>query len=220
MSGNYSESRVLTTRPPANPRAPSPPLSSLLGSPRHRQNNFFCFCVCFRICNLSLLKGTMNRKYFAAEGPHSGPKPLVFRLLIKRTATCFFLHRGELLLWDLTQSWRRKYTLFSGSSEGQNHSRIVFNLCPLQTEEDKHAAFHINGQRCKNSLFCIQYCILVIYDLDRIRGLFQTVISSHTSPHPQVPISKLLFLIGIKYISSESKGKGRNNQDVFLLKQV
>lgn len=25
----------------------------------------------------------------------------------------------------------------SGSSEGQNHSRIVFNLCPLQTEEDK-----------------------------------------------------------------------------------
>uniref|UniRef100_A0A671FGP8 Gem-associated protein 5 n=1 Tax=Rhinolophus ferrumequinum TaxID=59479 RepID=A0A671FGP8_RHIFE len=44
---------------------------------------------------------------------------------------------GELLLWDLTQSWRRKYTLFSASSEGQNHSRIVFNLCPLQTEDDK-----------------------------------------------------------------------------------
>ncbi|XP_058533541.1 gem-associated protein 5 [Ochotona princeps] len=44
---------------------------------------------------------------------------------------------GELLLWDLTQSWRRRYTLFSTSSEGQNHSRIVFNLCPLQTEDDR-----------------------------------------------------------------------------------
>ncbi|XP_014685583.3 gem-associated protein 5 isoform X2 [Equus asinus] len=44
---------------------------------------------------------------------------------------------GELLLWDLTQSWRRKFTVFSASSEGQNHSRIVFNLCPLHTEDDK-----------------------------------------------------------------------------------
>ncbi|XP_042553568.1 gem-associated protein 5 isoform X1 [Dipodomys spectabilis] len=49
-------------------------------------------------------------------------------------SSCF---GGELLLWDLTQSWRRKYTLFSTSAEGQNHSRIVFNLCPLQTEDDK-----------------------------------------------------------------------------------
>ncbi|XP_042637665.1 gem-associated protein 5 [Orycteropus afer afer] len=44
---------------------------------------------------------------------------------------------GELLLWDLTQSWRRKYMLFSASSEGQTHSRIVFNLCPLQTEDNR-----------------------------------------------------------------------------------
>ncbi|XP_012664133.1 gem-associated protein 5 isoform X2 [Otolemur garnettii] len=49
-------------------------------------------------------------------------------------SSCF---GGELLLWDLTQSWRRKYTLFSASSEGQNHSRIVFNLCPLQTDDDR-----------------------------------------------------------------------------------
>nr|XP_012610926.2 gem-associated protein 5 [Microcebus murinus]XP_020139282.1 gem-associated protein 5 [Microcebus murinus] len=49
-------------------------------------------------------------------------------------SSCF---GGELLLWDLTQSWRRKYALFSASSEGLNHSRIVFNLCPLQTEDGK-----------------------------------------------------------------------------------
>ncbi|KAM6224638.1 gem-associated protein 5 [Rhynchocyon petersi] len=45
---------------------------------------------------------------------------------------------GELLLWDLNQSWRRNYTLFSASSEGNTHSRIVFNLCPLQTEDNKN----------------------------------------------------------------------------------
>ncbi|XP_075397994.1 gem-associated protein 5 isoform X3 [Tenrec ecaudatus] len=44
---------------------------------------------------------------------------------------------GELLLWDLSQSWRRKYTLFNASWEGQSHSRIVFNLCPLQTDDNK-----------------------------------------------------------------------------------
>ncbi|XP_054424101.1 gem-associated protein 5 isoform X2 [Pteronotus mesoamericanus] len=54
--------------------------------------------------------------------------------LTQLVSSCF---GGELLLWDLTQSWRRKYTLFSASSEGQNHSRIVFNLCPLQTEDGK-----------------------------------------------------------------------------------
>lgn len=27
--------------------------------------------------------------------------------------------------------------LFSSSAEGHNHSRIVFNLCPLQTEDGK-----------------------------------------------------------------------------------
>lgn len=89
----------------------------------------------------------MNRKYFAAEGPHSGPKPLVFRLLMKENCYLFFLYRGELLLWDLTQSWRRKYTLLSGSSEGQNHSRIVFNLCPLETEDDKQLLLSISMDR-------------------------------------------------------------------------
>ncbi|XP_027697804.1 gem-associated protein 5 isoform X2 [Vombatus ursinus] len=47
-------------------------------------------------------------------------------------SSCF---GGELLLWDLTHSGKRKCTLFSTSSEGQNHSRIVFNLCSVQTEE-------------------------------------------------------------------------------------
>nr|KAF6480142.1 gem nuclear organelle associated protein 5 [Molossus molossus] len=67
-----------------------------------------------------------ERLWLTLHWPKDQPTQLV--------SSCF---GGELLLWDLTQSWRKKYTLFSASSEGQNHSRIVFNLCPLQTEDDQ-----------------------------------------------------------------------------------
>ncbi|XP_036766192.2 gem-associated protein 5 isoform X2 [Manis pentadactyla] len=67
-----------------------------------------------------------ERLWLALHWPKEQPTQLV--------SSCF---GGELLLWDLTQSWRRKYSLFSASSEGLNHSRIVFNLCPLQTEDGK-----------------------------------------------------------------------------------
>lgn len=65
------------------------------------------------------------------------PTITYFQIACERGLTFIFPYRGELLLWDLTQSWRRKYSLFSASSEGLNHSRIVFNLCPLQTEDGK-----------------------------------------------------------------------------------
>lgn len=53
--------------------------------------------------------------------------------------------RGELLLWDLTQPGKRKWTLL-GSSEGQNHSRIVFNLCSVKHQE-KELLFSISMDR-------------------------------------------------------------------------
>ncbi|KAI6076913.1 hypothetical protein LUU34_00454600 [Aix galericulata] len=52
---------------------------------------------------------------------------------------------GELLLWDLTQPGKRKWTLL-GSSEGQNHSRIVFNLCSMK-HQDKELLFSISMDR-------------------------------------------------------------------------
>ncbi|NXX93521.1 GEMI5 protein, partial [Centropus bengalensis] len=52
---------------------------------------------------------------------------------------------GELLLWDLTQAGKRKWTLL-GSSEGQNHSRIVFNLSSV-TRQDKELLFSISMDR-------------------------------------------------------------------------
>ncbi|NWV64344.1 GEMI5 protein, partial [Malurus elegans] len=52
---------------------------------------------------------------------------------------------GELLLWHLTQPGKRKWTLL-GSSEGQNHSRIVFNLSSVK-HQDKELLFSISMDR-------------------------------------------------------------------------
>ncbi|XP_053147146.1 gem-associated protein 5 isoform X2 [Hemicordylus capensis] len=53
---------------------------------------------------------------------------------------------GELLQWDLTQSGKRKWELLGASSEGQNHSRIVFNLCSLRAES-RELLFSISMDR-------------------------------------------------------------------------
>ncbi|KAM4039958.1 LOW QUALITY PROTEIN: gem-associated protein 5 [Anomaloglossus baeobatrachus] len=66
-----------------------------------------------------------ERLWLTVHWPHGHPTQIV--------SSCF---GGELLLWDLTRSGKQKWTLL-GSSEGQNHSRIVFNLCSLVTEEGK-----------------------------------------------------------------------------------
>ncbi|XP_007423364.1 gem-associated protein 5 isoform X2 [Python bivittatus] len=58
-------------------------------------------------------------------------------------SSCF---GGELLKWDLTQLGKRKWELLGTSSEGQNHSRIVFNLCTLQVE-DRQLLFSISMDR-------------------------------------------------------------------------
>ncbi|NXM62282.1 GEMI5 protein, partial [Illadopsis cleaveri] len=52
---------------------------------------------------------------------------------------------GELLLWNLTQPGKRKWTLL-GSSEGQNHSRIVFNLSSVK-QQDRELLFSISMDR-------------------------------------------------------------------------
>ncbi|XP_041253525.1 gem-associated protein 5 isoform X1 [Onychostruthus taczanowskii] len=52
---------------------------------------------------------------------------------------------GELLLWNLAQPGKRKWTLL-GSSEGQNHSRIVFNLSSVK-HQDRELLFSISMDR-------------------------------------------------------------------------
>ena len=130
------------------------------------------FVHIFSICNFSLLKRQQIILQLWAQT--LSQQSLVFRLFVKEPMLMFFLHRGELLQWDLTQSWRRKYTLFSASSEGQNHSRIVFNLCPLQTEDDKQLLLSTSMDRDVRMLIFTQHCRAAVYNLGGMRGLFQS----------------------------------------------
>ncbi|KAM4675681.1 gem-associated protein 5 [Discoglossus pictus] len=68
-----------------------------------------------------------ERLWLTLHWPHGHPTQIL--------SSCF---GGELLLWDLTRSGKQKWSLLgSGGAEGQNHSRIVFNLCSLVTEEGR-----------------------------------------------------------------------------------
>ncbi|XP_042304465.1 gem-associated protein 5-like [Sceloporus undulatus] len=58
-------------------------------------------------------------------------------------SSCF---GGELLQWDLIQPGKRKWELLGTSSDGQNHSRIAFNLCSLEVE-DKELLLSISMDR-------------------------------------------------------------------------
>ncbi|KAK2828028.1 hypothetical protein Q5P01_019062 [Channa striata] len=49
-------------------------------------------------------------------------------------SSCF---GGELVLWDLTRSGKQRWTLLGASSEGQNHSRIVFNTSSVQLQDGR-----------------------------------------------------------------------------------
>uniref|UniRef100_A0A665TTQ9 Uncharacterized protein n=1 Tax=Echeneis naucrates TaxID=173247 RepID=A0A665TTQ9_ECHNA len=48
-------------------------------------------------------------------------------------SSCF---SGELVLWDLTKSGKQKWALL-GSSDSQNHSRIVFNMSSVRLQDSK-----------------------------------------------------------------------------------
>ncbi|XP_056372778.1 gem-associated protein 5 isoform X2 [Hyla sarda] len=97
-----------------------------------------------RIWSSSTGKGIMTLKLPYLKRRGGGMDPMVKERLwltvhwprgppTQILSSCF---GGELLLWELTKSGKQKWSLL-GSSEGQNHSRIVFNLCSLVTEEGK-----------------------------------------------------------------------------------
>ncbi|KAM9498741.1 gem-associated protein 5 isoform 1-T2 [Salvelinus alpinus] len=49
-------------------------------------------------------------------------------------SSCF---GGELILWDLTKGGKQKWSLLGASSEGQNHSRIVFNMSSVCVQDNR-----------------------------------------------------------------------------------
>lgn len=61
---------------------------------------------------------------------------------------------GELLLWDLTKGGKQRWTLFGSSSEGQNHSRIVFNTSSLRLQDGGELLFSTSMDR-EASLFLL-----------------------------------------------------------------
>lgn len=48
---------------------------------------------------------------------------------------CVCVFSGELVVWDLTKSGKQKWTLLGSSSDGQNHSRIVFNMSSVRVRD-------------------------------------------------------------------------------------
>lgn len=58
-------------------------------------------------------------------------------LIIGLIGLCWCLPSGELVMWDLTKSGKQRWTLFGTSSEGQNHSRIVFNMSSVHLQDGR-----------------------------------------------------------------------------------
>ncbi|XP_070839743.1 gem-associated protein 5 [Chaetodon trifascialis] len=70
--------------------------------------------------------GVKERLWLHVHWPKGRPTQLV--------SSCF---SGELVMWDLTRTGKQKWTLFGTSSEGQNHSRIVFNVSSVHLQDDR-----------------------------------------------------------------------------------
>uniref|UniRef100_A0A3B4XQ96 Gem nuclear organelle associated protein 5 n=1 Tax=Seriola lalandi dorsalis TaxID=1841481 RepID=A0A3B4XQ96_SERLL len=70
--------------------------------------------------------GVKERLWLSVHWPKGRPTQLV--------SSCF---GGELVLWDLTKSGKQRWTLLGTSSDGQNHSRIVFNMSSVHLQDDR-----------------------------------------------------------------------------------
>ncbi|XP_028277545.1 gem-associated protein 5 [Parambassis ranga] len=67
-----------------------------------------------------------ERLWLNVHWPKGRPTQLV--------SSCF---SGELLMWDLTKAGKQRWTLFGSAAEGQNHSRIVFNMSSVQLQDGR-----------------------------------------------------------------------------------
>nr|XP_020442714.1 gem-associated protein 5 isoform X2 [Monopterus albus] len=70
--------------------------------------------------------GVKERLWLSVLWPQGRPTQLV--------SSCF---SGELVMWDLARSGKQRWSLFGASSEGQNHSRIVFNMSSVHLQDDR-----------------------------------------------------------------------------------
>ncbi|TRY96147.1 hypothetical protein DNTS_028341 [Danionella cerebrum] len=68
--------------------------------------------------------GVKERLWLTVHWPKDRPSQIV--------SSCF---GGEIVIWDLVKSGKQKWVLLGSSSEGQNHSRIVFNMSSFRSGE-------------------------------------------------------------------------------------
>ncbi|XP_062868196.1 gem-associated protein 5 [Trichomycterus rosablanca] len=68
--------------------------------------------------------GVKERLWLTVHWPKGRPSQVI--------SSCF---GGELVAWDLTKSGKQKWTLLGSSTDGQNHSRIVFNMSSVCVED-------------------------------------------------------------------------------------
>ncbi|KAM3869078.1 gem-associated protein 5 [Diretmus argenteus] len=80
--------------------------------------------------------GVKERLWLSVHWPKGRPTQLV--------SSCF---SGELVMWDLTKTGKQKWTLFGTSSEGQNHSRIVFNMSSVRLQDGRELIFSTSMDR-------------------------------------------------------------------------
>ncbi len=81
---------------------------------------------------------------------------------------------GEIIMWDLKKSGKEKWSLLGSSSDGQNHSRIVFNMISfhsggrellLSTSMDREVrppiicTYKQFSPKCSNLLYQVLYCV-------------------------------------------------------------
>ncbi|KAL6098373.1 gemin5 [Pungitius sinensis] len=70
--------------------------------------------------------GVKERLWLHVHWPTGRPTQLM--------SSCF---GGELVMWDLTRTGKQRWTLLGTSSEGQNHSRIVFNMSSVRLQDGR-----------------------------------------------------------------------------------
>ncbi|XP_042354828.1 gem-associated protein 5 [Plectropomus leopardus] len=80
--------------------------------------------------------GVKERLWLHVHWPKGRPTHLV--------SSCF---SGELVMWDLTRTGKQRWTLFGTSSEGQNHSRIIFNVSSFHLQDDRELLFSTSMDR-------------------------------------------------------------------------
>ncbi|XP_030649137.1 gem-associated protein 5 [Chanos chanos] len=68
--------------------------------------------------------GVKERLWLTVHWPRGRPNHVV--------SSCF---GGELVLWDLTKTGKQKWSLLGASADGQNHSRIVFNMSSVHMDQ-------------------------------------------------------------------------------------